>query len=145
MSWRVAVATRAEELVAASHLFDGPVSPAGAAEFLARPGHVALLAVADDGRPIGFVTGVETCHPDKGTEMFVYELGVDAASRRQGVARALLERLAGVARERGCYAMWTGTEDDNEPALATYRAIGAELDPTTVSVTLDLTAGEPRG
>jgi aminoglycoside 3-N-acetyltransferase I len=142
MSWSVVVATAAEELVAASSLFDGPVSAAGAAAFLARQGHVALLAVTDEGRPVGFVTGVETCHPDKGTEMFAYELGVAEDFRRRGVARALLERLADLARERGCYALWTGTEDDNEPALATYRAIGFELDPTTVSVTLDLTAGE---
>jgi ribosomal protein S18 acetylase RimI-like enzyme len=125
-------------LVAASHLFDSPVTHEGAVRFLARPGHVALLATSSEGDPVGFVTGVETCHPDKGVEMFVYELGVDESVRRQGAARALLERLAAVARDRGCYALWTGTEDDNEAALATYRSLGFELDPTTVSVTLAL-------
>jgi ribosomal protein S18 acetylase RimI-like enzyme len=129
----------ATALVAASHLFDSPVSAEGAAAFLRRPGHIALLALDDAGTPVGFVTGVETCHPDKGVEMFAYELGVDESARRRGVARALLDRLAEIARARGCYALWTATEGDNVAALATYRSIGAELDDTTVSVTLPLT------
>jgi hypothetical protein len=38
--------------------------------------------VAYDGeRPVGMVTGVETTHPDKGTEMFLYELAVDETAR----------------------------------------------------------------
>jgi aminoglycoside 3-N-acetyltransferase I len=138
VSWTVVEVSAGDAgaLVAASHLFDAPVTPEGAARFLARQGHVALLAVDDAGSAIGFVTGVETCHPDKGVEMFLYELGVDEAARRQGVARSLLDRLTAVARERGCYALWTATEDDNEAALATYRSLGAELDTTTVMVTL---------
>jgi ribosomal protein S18 acetylase RimI-like enzyme len=136
--WTVVEADDPQALVAASHLFDGPVPADGAAAFLAKPGHLALLALDADGTAVGFVTGVETCHPDKGTEMFVYELGVDEAARRRGVARALLDRLAAIARERGCYALWTGTEDDNVAALATYRSWGAELDDSTVSITLPL-------
>ena len=30
-----------------------------------------------DARPVGFVSGVEMTHPDKDTEMFLYELAVD--------------------------------------------------------------------
>jgi ribosomal protein S18 acetylase RimI-like enzyme len=86
-----------------------------------------------DGRPAGFVTGIELTHPDKSTEMFLYELGVDAAFRRQGIGRQLTEALATVARERGCYGMWTATEPDNTAALATYRAAGAtSSDPAVV-------------
>jgi len=54
---------------------------------------------------IGFVSGVELTHPDKGSEMFLYELGVDAAARRRGVGRALVEALRALARRRGCYGM----------------------------------------
>ena len=43
----------------------------------------------DDDRAVGFVSGVETTHPDKGTEMFLYELGVDDSARRQGVGRGI--------------------------------------------------------
>jgi ribosomal protein S18 acetylase RimI-like enzyme len=42
------------------------------------------------------------------------------------VAKALLDALVGLARERGCYGMWVLTDDDNEAAVATYRSGGAE-------------------
>ena len=45
-------------------------------------------------RPVGMISGVETTHPDKGTEMFLYELGVDEDARRRGVATALVNALA---------------------------------------------------
>ena len=71
------------------------------------------------------ISGVETTHPDKGTEMFLYELGVDEDARRQGVATALVNALAALARERGCYGMWVGVDTDNAAARATYRRAGA--------------------
>ena len=65
----------------------------GRPRFLVTPGHHLLLAFTDDGEPAGFVSGVEMVHPDKGVEMFVYELGTDEAHRRHGVASALLAEL----------------------------------------------------
>jgi hypothetical protein len=67
-------------VVAAGHLFDGPARPDATARFLAEPGHHLLVAY-DGERPVGMVTGVETTHPDKGTEMFLYELAVDETAR----------------------------------------------------------------
>jgi ribosomal protein S18 acetylase RimI-like enzyme len=110
---------------AAGHLFDRDVDPASTARFLADPGHHLLLAYDDDGRPVGFVSGVELTHPDKGTEMFLYELGVDEPARRRGFGRALVAELASLARERGCYGMFVFTDDDNAAARATYRSAGA--------------------
>lgn len=111
-------------LASASHLFDGPTQPAATARFLAEAGHHLLLALVDE-VPAGFVSGVETTHPDKGTEVLLYELAVDPAFQRRGIGRALVEALAALARERGCYAMWVLTDADNAAALATYRAAGA--------------------
>ena len=67
-------------VVAAEHLFDGPARPEATARFLAEPGHHLLVAY-DGELPVGMVTGVETTHPDKGTEMFLYELAVDESAR----------------------------------------------------------------
>ena len=135
--WTVVQVTDPADLVAASHLFDGPVPPDGAADVLARPGHVVLLARSSDGRDVGFVSGVEMRHADKDAEMFLYELGVDEGWRRRGVASALLAALRDVALARGCRGMWTGTEADNAAALATYRAAGAEIDAGSVFVVWD--------
>lgn len=123
-------------LLAAAHLFDEPPRPEWAERFLTTAGHHLLMATVD-GMDVGFVTGVETTHPDKGTELFLYELGVDARHRREGVARALVVALADLARERSCYGMWVATEPDNAAALATYRSAGAE--PPEPSVTLTWT------
>src|ERR1700687_5474794 len=92
-------------------LFDHPVKTAAAARFLASEGHHILVAYDGD-TAAGFVTGVEMTHPDKGTEMFLYELGVDEKSRRRGYGRELVRALAEIARERGCYGMWVLTDDD---------------------------------
>ena len=50
---------------------------------------------------------------------------VDPAARRRGVGRRLVDALAALARERGCYGMWVGTETENVAARATYERAGA--------------------
>jgi ribosomal protein S18 acetylase RimI-like enzyme len=129
-----------EQIVrAGAALFDHEPTEAWAAKFLASEGHHLLVAFGDGEAPIGFVSGVETTHPDKGTEMFLYELSVHEDHRRRGVGKALVEALVELARDRGCYGMWVATELDNDAALATYRAAGAE--PPEAFVTLSWTFG----
>jgi len=111
-------------VAAASQLFDAPAEETATSVFLGSDTHHLLLAYEGD-RPVGFVSGVETTHPDKGTEMFLYELSVDPAFRRQGIARALVEELRETARRRGCYGMWVLTDEDNAAARATYEGTGA--------------------
>lgn len=116
--------TQIEAVEAAGHLFDTAPRPGATARFLADGGHHLLVAYVD-GVPAGMVTGVEMTHPDKGTEMCLYELGVDDPFRGHGVGRALVSALADLARERGCYGMWTIAEEDNLAALAVYGRAGA--------------------
>ena len=104
---------------AASHLFDGPARAGETARTLREPTHHLLLAY-EDGEPAGFVSGVEVSHPDKPTEMMLYELGVDEAHRRRGIGRALVRSLADLAAERGCSSMFVLTERGNDAAMATY-------------------------
>jgi ribosomal protein S18 acetylase RimI-like enzyme len=118
-----------ESVMAASSLFDEPARHEWASLFLAREGHHMLVAFIEEAAA-GFVSGVEMTHPDKGTEMFLYELSVAEEHRRLGVGRALVSALGQLAAERGCYGMWVGTEPDNVAAIATYQSGGAkDLDP----------------
>ena len=126
----------------AAELFDSPPLAAATERFLADPGHHLLFAYDGSGRAVGMVSGIEMTHPDKGTEMFIYELGVAPAARLQGVATELVNRLAQIARKRGCYGMWVGTESGNEAAQATYRKAGATEEAPFLLLSWDLTVGE---
>lgn len=108
----------------AAYLFDRPPIPAATEAFLAANDHHLLMAFVG-GEAAGFISGVEMIHPDKGMEMFLYELGVDDGFRGRGVGAALVGRLAALALERDCYGMWVLTDHDNEGAIATYRRAGA--------------------
>ena len=112
-----------ELVVAAQHLFDEPARVDATRTFLESPTHHLCIAYEDD-VPAGFVSGVETTHPDKGTEMFLYELAVDEAHRRRGIGRALVAALAERANARGCYGMWVLTDRDNIAAMRAYEAAG---------------------
>lgn len=85
------------------------------------------------------ITGVETTHPDKGTEMFLYELGVAPVARGRGVGTALVRALAALAKDRGCYGMWVGADADNAAALATYRHAGSPEEASVVMLSWNLT------
>src|SRR4051794_7018451 len=122
---RIERITDASEVHRAVDLFDAPPLGQVTERFLAEPGHHLLLAYDASGRPVGMISGVEMTHPDKGTEMFVYELAVAPQARLQGVGSRLVGALVEVARRHGCYGMWVGTEPDNAAALATYRRAGA--------------------
>jgi ribosomal protein S18 acetylase RimI-like enzyme len=123
MDVRIERATDAAAVAAAEPLFDGPVKSDAVERFLSDPTHHLLVAI-DGERAVGFVSGAELTHPDKGTEMFLYELAVDESARNRGIGRALVTELAGLARDRGCYGMWVLTDDGNIAALKAYAAAG---------------------
>ena len=129
--------------MAAGQLFDNRPKSSATERFLTEPGHHLLVAY-QDGLPVGFITGVETVHPDKGAEMFLYEMGVDEAHRRRGIGAELVRNLAQLAQERGCYGMWVGTEPTNVAALATYqRAGGSREEALTTILTWELEDAAP--
>jgi aminoglycoside 3-N-acetyltransferase I len=130
-----------EAVHAAADLFDAPPLAAATERFLAEPGHHLLFAYDESGRAVGMISGVEMTHPDKGTEMFIYELGVAPAARLQGIGAKLVAELGAIARRRGCYGMWVGTEVHNEAALATYRRAGSSEETTFKLLNWDLIDG----
>jgi ribosomal protein S18 acetylase RimI-like enzyme len=103
--------------------FDDPIRPESVTAFLAEDRHHLLVATVD-GEPAGFVSAVEILHPDKPTELFLNELGVDEPFRRRGAATALLEALKDLGRSRGCSVIWVLTDEANPAAMATYRRAG---------------------
>ena len=118
-----------DRVQSAAALFDQAPQVDAIDRFLQASTHHLLIAYAM-GVPAGFVSGVEMTHPDKGTEMFLYELGVDEAARRRGIGTALVETLAAVARDRGCRGMWVITDAGNAAATGTYSKAGGHPEAT---------------
>jgi len=103
----------------AEEVFDEPVRPDRLAAYLASPGHFMIVAICD-GIVIGQCAAVIHRHPDKVTELYIDEVGVAPAFRRQGIARKMFDAMFTIGRENGCGEAWVGTEPDNQPARTLY-------------------------
>lgn len=104
--------------------------------FLADPDNL-LVVGRHQGVIVGFLTAYRLQRlDDRVAEVLLYEVGVDEAHRRYGVARAMIELMLTWAASTGASESWVLTEDDNAAALALYAATGAERDdPGTVMLT----------
>jgi len=111
----------------AEDVFDEDIDPARVAAYLAEPGHLMVLAVAA-GEVVGQARGMVHRHPDQPTELYIDNLGVTPARRREGIAMRLLDELVAWGREKGCEEAWVGTEVDNEAARALYKGRGSEAE-----------------
>jgi GNAT superfamily N-acetyltransferase len=90
-----------------------------------RPAAEALIAELD-GKAAGFAvyfTNFSTFLGRPG--LYLEDLFVRPAVRRQGVGRALFLHLARVALERKCGRFEWSVLDWNQPAIAFYRSLGA--------------------
>ncbi len=97
------------------------------AMFAATPAAEALIAEID-GTPVGlalFFHNFSTWTGWRG--LYLEDLYVTPEARGHGLGKALLQRLAAVAVERGCARFEWQVLTWNTPAIEFYRAMGAEL------------------
>lgn len=93
-----------------------------------RNGPVAECLIGEvDGTPHGFALFFHNYSTWTGRPgLYLEDLFVTPGARGNGLGKALLVRLARIARERGCARMEWNVLDWNTPALEFYRALGAE-------------------
>jgi len=115
----------------ADDVFDAAIEPSRLRAYVAEPSHILLIATSSD-VVIGQVKGVVHRHPDRATELYVDDLGVDPAYQRRHIATRLLSELRAIGRAAGCEEIWVATEPDNEPARKLYESLG--LQPRTAMV-----------
>jgi len=122
----------------APDVFDNPIDPRAAGEFLRDPRH--RLAVAIDGDVVvGFVSAVVYVHPDKpAPELWINEVGVASSHQRQGIARRLLECTLDEGRAAGCREAWVLTDRTNQAAMRLYEVSGGEASMDHVMFTFQL-------
>ncbi len=62
------------------------------------------------------------------SEIYIYDLAVDEAHRKQGIATALIEALQPLARACGAWAIYVQADYGDEPAIALYTKLGVRED-----------------
>jgi aminoglycoside 3-N-acetyltransferase I len=58
------------------------------------------------------------------SEIYIYDLAVDEAYRRKGIATALIEALQPLARDCGAWVIYVQADYGDEPAIALYNKLG---------------------
>ena len=108
------------------HYAARPPEDAYAAEQLARRDTVLLLAEAD-GETVGALAAYVLPKVEQArSEIYIYDLAVAEAWRRQGIATALIEEIRRFARAVGAWVIYVqaGTLPEDEPARALYGKLG---------------------
>ncbi|MGE0724447.1 MAG: N-acetyltransferase family protein, partial [Alphaproteobacteria bacterium] len=92
------------------------------------PRRIVDAVVAErDGRLVGFAfwhDGYELAHAARG--VYMTDLYVAPAARRDGVGEALMAAVARAAKRRGRSFLWWVSKPWNKRAHAFYRAVGAQ-------------------
>lgn len=91
-----------------------------------NPRFAEVLIAEDDGQPAGFALFFHNYSTFLGQPgIYLEDLFVRQEMRGRGYGKALLARLARIARERGCGRVEWAVLDWNAPSIAFYRSIGA--------------------
>jgi aminoglycoside 3-N-acetyltransferase I len=90
----------------------------------------AVTALDEDGATIGALAAYELKKfEQERSEVYIYDLAVDTAHRRRGIATALIRKLGEVARARGAWIMFVQADIGEEDAAANalYRKLASEM------------------
>ncbi|MEV1069049.1 GNAT family N-acetyltransferase [Streptomyces sp. NPDC050263] len=87
---------------------------------LLRDDEVHAVGARADGRLVGMAHYLFHASGWMADSCYLQDLYVDEAVRGRGVARALIERVADAARERGAARLYWSTQEGNATARALY-------------------------
>lgn len=91
---------------------------------------IALAAMKSE-TVVGAIAAYELKKFERATsEIYIYDLAVDAKHRREGVATALIAMLQEIGQARGASVIFVqaDTDPDDEPAIALYTKLGSRED-----------------
>ena len=89
----------------------------------------AVAAHDEHGATIGALAAYELKKfEQERSEIYIYDLAVAAAHRRNGVATALIQALRKSAAARGAYVIFVQADMQDEPAIALYSKLGSRED-----------------
>nr|AEI30156.1 gentamycin 3-N-acetyltransferase [uncultured bacterium] len=89
---------------------------------------IALVAMKDNAIVGGLAAYELRKFEQERSEIYIYDLAVAAAHRREGIATALIEGLKKIAADRGTYVIYVQADVGDSPAIALYSKLGARED-----------------
>lgn len=101
-----------------------PPSDAYLEKLLAKESVIPLVALDGDAVIGGLVAYELDKFEQARSEIYIYDLAVDEAHRRGGVATALIAHLRAIARERGAWVIYVQADYVDPPAIALYEKLG---------------------
>jgi aminoglycoside 3-N-acetyltransferase I len=89
---------------------------------------IALAALKND-LVVGGIAAYELLKfEQERSEVYIYDLAVEEAHRREGIATALIEELKKIAARRGAYVIFVQADVADAPAIALYTKHGVRED-----------------
>lgn len=105
-----------------------PPGDAYLAALLAKEHVIALVALAGQ-EVVGGLVAYELDKFERARrEVYIYDLAVAEAHRRQGIATGLIRHLSEIASKRGAWVVYVQADYGDEPAIALYEKLGTRED-----------------
>jgi aminoglycoside 3-N-acetyltransferase I len=96
------------------------------------------LAALEAGRVVGGLAAYELKKfEQQRSEIYIYDLAVAEAHRRQGIATALIRALGSIAAGRGAYVIFVQADLGDEAAIALYTKLGVREDVLHFDIPVD--------
>jgi aminoglycoside 3-N-acetyltransferase I len=112
-------------------------------QLLGRDYFIALAALKS-GEVVGGLAAYELKKfEQERSEIYIYDLAVAAAHRREGIATALIRELTHIAAARAAYVVFVQADLGDEPAIALYEKLGAREDVVHFDIEVDRGNGAP--
>lgn len=95
---------------------------------LASDGFIAIAAEQGGAVVGGLAAYVLRKFEQARSEIYIYDLAVAEAQRRQGIATALIAELQRIAAQRGAYVIFVQADLGDDAAIALYSKLGVRED-----------------
>ncbi len=87
------------------------------------------LAALKNGEGVGGIAAYELKKfEQERSEIYIYDLAISVAHRREGIATALIQKLKQLAAARGAYVIFVQADPGDAPAIALYSKLGIRED-----------------
>ncbi|MCP4328013.1 MAG: AAC(3)-I family aminoglycoside N-acetyltransferase [Alphaproteobacteria bacterium] len=98
-------------------------------EHLLGRDHFIALAAVKNGAVVGGLAAYELPKFERErSEIYIYDLAVAAAHRREGIATALIGELKKIAANRGAHVVYVQADLGDAPPIALYTKLGTRED-----------------